>query len=291
MKISSAVVTILICSILLPALARESKDGVVPVDCEVLTLAKLPTPSSDAPYSGIVRLSPSGRPLVLSQNRITSLAENLGEQLFDWAPLADVGGGARGFCWLNNKTLVLLQETQLKILRDGVCTTNMILPFKNMRAVRADEDHFYLFGGENTGAQNDVLLLGVSGSITNLLHVPQPVTAVAGDGLNTFIAVGPAVFFLAGKDKPTPVFFASSAVKELALAPSNGVFYVTEAGLGYMTGPGSGMILLPQKIISMDCRNNRLLVLTADREVLLFSPVAGFSSLVDSAMKALKETK
>lgn len=291
MKASRTVVTIIFCSILLSASARESKDGIVPADCKILTLAKLPKPSNEALSSDLVRLSPAGRPLVLFRNCITSLAENPSEQLFDWAPLADAGGVPRDFCWLNNKTLVLLQETQLKILRDGVCVTNIVLPFRNMRVVRADGDRFYLFGGENTGTENDVLLFGVGGSIINLLHVPQPVTAVAGDGFNTFIAVGPAVFFLAGKDKPTPVFLASAAVKELALAPSNGVFYATEIGIGYVAGPGSGMILLPQKTISMDCRNNRLLVLTADREVLLFNPVAGFSSLVETVMNALKETK
>jgi len=175
----------------------ELCDGIIPSGCKVLTLAKLPESSS----SNIVRLSPSGRPLVLFNGHIISLAQEPDEPLFDWAPLAEDGGVLRDFCWLDGETVALLQETRLKIIHKNICTVNYALPAKTMRLARAGTRHCYLFGG----GQNDILLLGKDGPVSNLVHSAEPFTAVAGDGISTFAAAGSTVYFLHAANSPAAV--------------------------------------------------------------------------------------
>jgi hypothetical protein len=67
------------------------------------------------------------------------------------------------------------------------------------------------------------------------------------------------------------------------------VFYATAAGVGCMNGPKSGLIFLQQKITSLDSRANRLLVLTAGREVMLIEPADGFPQLVQVVQKTFKK--
>ena len=48
-------------------------------------------------------------------------------------------------------------------------------------------------------------------------------------------------------------------------------------------------MFLQQKFASLDSRANRLLILTAEREVLLIEPTTGFPQLVQAVQKFLKE--
>jgi hypothetical protein len=170
---------------------------------------------------------------------------------------------------------------------NGVAATNLALPFKNMRMARLDGSHCYLFGGDNAGNQQNVLSVGVDGTVSNLFSAPQPVTAVAGNGIATFVAMGDIVFFMGEKTGPRVVFREVSPIFELALAPSNGVFYATSDGVGCIDGPNSGLIFLRKKILSMDCRRNRLLLLTTEQEVKLIEPVADFPQTIRAVQDVL----
>jgi hypothetical protein len=187
-----------LCAFSVQAATGPANDGIVPSNSKVLTLARLPESTNDQPSGSVVRLTPSGRPVVLHCGRLVALSEQTNQPPAGWQPPVKTGGTLRDFCWLDSRTLALLQETQLEFIRDGICITNFTLPCKKMRMARADASHCYLFGGENVGKHNDVLRLGVGGTVTNLFRAPQPVTAVAGDSRSTFVAVGDTVFFLTG---------------------------------------------------------------------------------------------
>jgi hypothetical protein len=72
-----------------------------------------------------------------------------------------------------------------------------------------------------------------------------------------------------------PVFIAQSPIENLAVSPSGAVFYTTAKGAG-LKAPGQNLLFLPQKVLSLDSRADRLLLLTDERDLVMFEPVSGF---------------
>ena len=262
-------------------LRAELADGIVPSGSTVLQLAALPPAGAGTPDVGVVRLAPDGRPTVAANGHIVSLVEEQGEPFFDWAPVRQDGGRLVDYCFLDGETTVVLQESRLKIVGGGGRVVNYTLPSRGGRLSRADGRHGYWFGG----AMESLLLVGADGSVSNLLQ-SSGITAVAGDGRCTFAAIGDTVYFLDSISGPTPVLMARRPVVDLALGPSNSLFYATDEGVGCMTKPGHAWIFLPQKVISFDYREDRLLLLTAGREVVLIDAASGFPSLIEKAVQA-----
>jgi len=272
--------SLLICLVsCVTCLCAELADGVIPSGSTVTQLAALPAGGEGTSDAGVVRLAPDGRPTVSANGHIVSLIEERGEPFFDWAPVQQDGGKLVDYCFLDAERIAVLQETRLKIVQGGGCVVNYTLPSRGGRLSRADGRHCYLFGGALEG----LLLVGVDGSVSNLLQ-SSGITAVTGDGRSTFAAVGDTVYFLDSVSGPTPVLMARKPVVDLTLGSSNSVFYVTSEGIGCMTRPGSAWVFWPQKALSVDCRADRLLLLTAKREVYLIDPVTGFPALVDKAV-------
>jgi hypothetical protein len=73
-----------------------------------------------------------------------------------------------------------------------------------------------------------------------------------------------------------PVFIAQSLIENLAVSPSGAVFYTTAKGTGYLKAPGQNRLFLPQKVVSLDSRADRLILLTDERDIVMFEPVSGF---------------
>ena len=260
-------------------LRAELADGVIPSGSTVMQLATLPAGGAGTSDADVVRLAPDGRPTVSANGHIVSLIEERGEPFFEWTPVQQDGGKLVDYCFLDTERIAVLQETRLKIVQNEGCVVNYTLPSRGGRLSRADGHHCYLFGG----ALESLLLVGADGSVSNLLQ-SSGITAVAGDGRSTFAAVGDTVYFLDSVSKPSPVLMTRNPVVDLALGSSNSVFYVTSKGVGCMTRPGSAWVFWPQKVLSVDCRADRLLLLTANREVYLIDPVTGFPALIDKAV-------
>jgi hypothetical protein len=259
-------------------------DGFVPAESKVVSLGSLAAAPGGVDSRCVARLAPSGRPIVLYQGRLVTLVEGTGDPLVGWTPPNDAEA-ILDFCWLDGQTLVLLREMCLDFIRGGKLVRGVILAGKGMRVARADAGHCYVFGGEGWLLKHDVLLYGMNGSVRNLLRAPLPVTAVTGDGSNTFVAVGSVVFLLTPGQKAKAVFHERVCIKDLAVAPPGGIFYLTEDGVGYMESPESGMVFLRRKVTSLDSRSGELVLVTKDREILLIKPVSGFSRAVREVLK------
>jgi hypothetical protein len=281
------ILPLLILDAALIATASDS-DGFLPAEAHLFSLAHLPSITKEAALPCAVRLAPSGRAMTLYGGRLVALAEQTEDTLFNWTPPPDAEP-IQDFCWLDGHTLALLRETYIDFIRDGKLLRGVILPEKGMRMARADAGHCYLFGGSNRAEHHDVLLFGADGSIKNLFRAPDPITAVTGDGGNTFAAVGPVVFFFSRGSEPRPVFRERMTITDLAYAPPAGVFYLTGEGVGCMDSPGSGLMFLRRDITSLDGRGDRLLLLTKDREVLLIKPVSGFPRLIKDVRPVITE--
>jgi hypothetical protein len=268
--------------------AASNSDGFLPADSRLISLASLPATAKEAAMPCAARLAPSGRAMMLYGGRLMTLGERTEDSLGDWAPPSDAEQ-ARDFCWLDGRTLALLRETSLDFIRDGKFVRGVVLPDKGMRLRRADSGHCYVFGGTGRLGGREVLLFGADGSVRNLFRAPEPVTAVTGDGSGTFAAVGPVVYFLSRGAEPRAVFRERAVIADLTYAPPAGVFYVTAEGAGCMAGPGAGLVFLHREITSLDSRGSRLLLMTKDREILLITPIAGFSRVVTDVRKLLEE--
>lgn len=274
-------ITLLLLGAALPGAAApaDGSDGIVPEGARVVTLACLPEVPRGAEANRTVRLTPSGVPMALYRGRLFVLNERPDSVLADWMPPPDPEP-VRDFCWLDEHTLALLRTSALDFVRDGKVVRGVALPSRGMRLARADSGHCYVFGGVTDPLGREVLLVGADGTLRNLFRAPAAVTAVAGDGVNTFVAVGPMVYFMAPKQEPRAIFQERVPILELAHVPSIGVFYRTVGGVGCIENPASGAVFLQGGIESIDGRSGRLVLLTSDREVLLIAPLAGFPRVV-----------
>ena len=259
--------------------AAADPDGFLPAESRLVSLASLPAVPPGADRRCVVRLAPSGRAMVLYRGRLVTLPERPEAPLADWIPPA-AAEPIRDFCWLDPQTVVLLRETGLDFINRGKLVRSVLLPGRGMRLARADAGHCYVYGGPSGHQNRDILLLGAEGGVRNLLRAPQPVTAVAGDGNRTFAAAGLVVYCLLPGEEPRAVFRERADITDLAYAPPAGVFYRTADGVGCMDRPASGLVFLRREIVSLDSRDERLLLLTPEREVLLITPVAGFPRVI-----------
>lgn len=263
------------------------EDGFLPAESKLVSLGCLPAAPEGGNSPCVARLAPSGRPILLYRGHLVALVERTEDPLVNWTPPKDAEP-IRDFCWLDGQTQALLRETCLDFVRNGKCVRGVILPGKGMRLARADAGHCYLFGGEGRLNDHDVVLYGADGSVRNVFRASLPVTAVTGDGTNTFVAVGPVVFFLTPGQEPKPVFREREPITDLVLVAPAGIFYLTGDGVGCIDGPGSGLVFLRREVTSLDGRGDRLLLMTKDREILLIKPVSGFSRVVKDVRKFLK---
>ncbi len=256
-------------------------DGFLPAESRVVTLAQLPEPPDGATPGCVTRLTARGVPTALYRDHLFLLSERPQAPATDWA-LPPGAEPVRDYCWMDEAgTLALLRDTALDFVRAGRTIRSVATPARGMRLARADADHCYLYGGEGEEWARTVLVLGVDGGVRHLGRLPEPVTAVAGNGANTFVALGAVVYFLGAGAEPRPVFSETTAIEELAYAPPVGVFYRTSAGLGCLHGPAAGSLFLRQAVRSLDARDGRLLALSAEREVLFIAPIARIPSLLE----------
>ncbi len=262
--------------------AAAGPDGFLPAESRAVTLATLPDPPAGESPTRAVRLTARGVPTVLFREHLFMLSERPQAPVAHWT-LPPGTEAVQDYCWLDDAgTLALLRETTVDFVRAGRTIRSVATPARGMRLVRADNRHCYLYGGEGESWARTVLLLDVDGGVRHLARLPDPITAVAGNGTNTFVASGPVVRFLGTGAEPRPVFAETTPIEELAYAPPVGVFYRTSAGIGCLHGPAAGSLFLRQPAHSLDARDGRLLVLTTDSEVLLLAPTHRIPHLLDT---------
>ena len=101
-----------------------------------------------------------------------------------------------------------------------------------LRLARAARAGFYVYDRERVF----LMTPGKAGwTRTSLLKSRDPITAVAGDGVRTFFAVGRTVIARDARGKPAAVFTHPDAdITALEFAPESGLFYATVHGVGFI---------------------------------------------------------
>jgi len=125
-----------------------------------------------------------------------------------------------------------------------------LLPVNDCRLSAGEKGVLYLFGTGRESRKEEVYLVrpepAVPGrnvklavrTIRKIYVSTEKVSAVAGDGDETFIATGRLVFKVtSGRDALEPIFLhPSEEITDLALSLMHGLFYTTPSGVGY-AGP------------------------------------------------------
>jgi len=260
-----------------PLMAADFQwNGVMPEECSVVSLGRLPAKPDGVPTTCLARLSPSGTPMLFHGGRLALPAIDPGERSGFWA-LPKETAPVRDFCLLNDRTLAVLRETRLDLVCTGVVVRSLALPDPSMRMEPAGVGQYYLFGGTGALWRADVFLGDFEGNLKKLFHAPHPVTAVTGNGRITLVAVGPVVLNLEEGREPQVVFKAEQDIVQLALAPPASVFYSTGHAVGCVTGVAQGYVVLRNEIASISSRGGNLLLMGNAGDLLLVRSVSAFS--------------
>ncbi|MBI5210447.1 MAG: hypothetical protein HY927_10795 [Elusimicrobia bacterium] len=157
------------------------------------------------------------------------------------------------------------------------------LPEKNCRLYPGLGDNLYVVGVEEDGTNNVYLLQ--SGNFRKdkirakpILIIGEKVTAVAGEGAATFVALGQRILRLQSK-KVEPLFVhQQKSIREIALSEEGDLFYVTDSAVGFV-GASKAYEFLETPRASIRIRGDALYVyLEASRSVVKIAGLGKFKN-------------
>ncbi len=196
-------------------------------------------------------------------------------------PLVTVGTQPIGdFAWMHDGSLLLIIQGHLAGIGPHGLTLGPQTPVPGMEVRPAGKDDAYVFGGTSQKSRHDIFLFGRDGRIAKLLSAPAPVTAVAGDGTSTYVALGRSLLHLDAGHPIKPVMHTHSAVISLAMTSSGRLFYATKASVGYLTADGVAHDFLRGQGGLLRVHGDALfLLLRSQGRIIRFSPLEAFESL------------
>jgi hypothetical protein len=255
--------------------ANPDFDVAVPKDVQVSTLLPFPDAAAGilAPDTGF-DIDPDGLPVVADGTSLKVMGAK--------APLMSLGKRIDDFAWMRDGALLLVSENHLAGLGSGGLVIGLELPNPGMRIRPAGLDTAYVAGGASEPANHDVNLFARDKRIAKLATVPAPVSAIAGDGATTYVAIGAAVLRFSGTEPVRLLLQAPEPIVSLDKGP-NGLFYATAARVGYVTDDGNAYDFIVGQGGLLRVRGSSLYLLVHDGARLIrFNPVDAFDSFSKS---------
>lgn len=115
------------------------------------------------------------------------------------------------------------------------------LPYRNFRIFPGVGENLYLVGKNPQGSHEIYLLQSgqrKEGVMSKLFAVEAEITAVAGDGDRTYVAIGNKLLKLKGETAEPLFAYPNEPILGLAFSPEAGLFYATDHAVGLVVGPG-----------------------------------------------------
>lgn len=252
-----------------------SVDGLFPPGVKVgyaLKFADLPKRARG--HRPMLRLDHKGRPTVL-----------LGRTLFvidgtDALPLPIASDDpVDDFTWTGDGALIAIRGDRLGFPGPGGVADLTSLPSRDMRLAPAGRDRLYIYGGATRDQRRQAYLLEKGEGLMHLAEMPYPITAVAGDGTKTFVAIGRSVLFLAPEKSVRLVYRPTTEIRHLAYAPPHGLFYATRRAVGFVAAPGRGFTFLRAGGVQPLVHGEDLYLLIPLVGILRASPVSAFEAM------------
>ena len=271
------------CFILLAQPAKPSAqtlplDGILPEELTagfILRMEDFPPERRHTRFR--LRLDAEGRPHILIGRSLIGLKDRQ-----DRKPvLLRIPGKEKidDFTWLPDGTFLAVSEDRLGVPGKDRFHVILTLPDRGMRITPADPGRFYIHGGGDEQRRN-LYLYEKGGRLTHLLRLPFPIVDVTGIGNVTFVAAGRTIYLVAQNRPITRVYEAKDDLRSLVLAPTGGLFYATDNGVGYLRGLGAGFTFLKGRGAEIAVFGEDLYLSFADLGMLKASPVSSFERLV-----------
>ena len=145
------------------------------------------------------------------------------------------------------------------------------LPLAGSRMQKGTNNSLYFFGKNHNTGLNEVYLLQPQPTTTGsslsgfrkVFEAAQPVTAVTGNGLLTWVALGQSLLLVNNKDTSVthhPARFLSP-ILQLLLSEEAGLFYVTALGVGHLGAQEGKDFFLCSNPFTADLQQNILYIL------------------------------
>ena len=279
--VSTAIIVVIVAIIFSIKLTEKPVlDGFFPQDTTVefiLTASELPDEGKN--IKGKFQLNEVGQPTLL-QNNIFYTLKNQKDQ--HTMPPFRVGGKQEinNYAWMNDGTLLMVAEKQLGGLTATGFKRILTLPTAGMKVEPATESVCYIFRGDTKEQQRNLYLYRKGGKLLHLLEAPEPITAVAGDGVLTFAAIGDSVFAVIADNPPVLVYTSDEKIVSLAASTvTTGIFFSTVNKVGYIYQRGQGYVFIKNKGGQVRVHNDDLYLFLEGEGILKVDPVTNFATL------------
>ena len=156
------------------------------------------------------------------------------------------------FAWLDTGELAMCTDTALGYLSNKSLTRKdnalpmlqfkpvLSLPYKNFRLFPGKGNTLYLLGRNPRSRNYEIYVLQEKkgeGIIKKLLATEKKISAIAGDGEQTYIAAGRLIVKLIPEENDMESIFLhpKERITELDYSPKSGLFYTTESAIGFVS--------------------------------------------------------
>ncbi|MCW9033358.1 MAG: hypothetical protein OQJ97_03995 [Rhodospirillales bacterium] len=199
-----------------------------------------------------------------------------------------IGSSLSDYNWIKEGTLLGVKEAQLGIPSPSGLNLLFDLPDTYMEITPAGWNSFYLSGGRNNSQNHNAYLAKKGQELTHLVKTPDPITAISGDGENTFIAVGRSIFFLSPGKQPKLIYQLEFDVVSLVYTPPHGLFYASTENVGFVLKSGVGFTFLKATHARLMAHKKNLYIELPYKGILHVTPISSFEEM---ALKMVTDIK
>ena len=219
-------------------------------------------------------------------------------------PLSDIaiidGGGlllatddAVGFVVINAAPGTTFGDGQMTAIFQPIFTS----PVTDAHLSAGANGSLYIFGGAREGGRNDVYLMAPEAvdhapatpralrTLRKVFSTTENISAVAGDGKETFVATGRLVVKVSGakKEMVAALLHPKEPILGLALTHNGLLFYATSSGVGVVTPGGTAEFVKAPNVAIRSVGDNLYILLRNSFAVVKVEGTGAFRSAVHSA--------
>ena len=185
------------------------------------------------------------------------------------------------FAWMRDGKLLLVTQGRIAAVSPEGIILSLALPFAKMRIRPAGADTAYVFGGPEEPANHDVYLFSREGKIAKLVNLPDPITAVAGDGNKTYVAAGNVILRIAMNEPIRAMLKAKEPIISIESAPNDALFYSTKSSVGYVDHLSRAFDFIRGEGGLLRTRGSMLYVLLSNGALLRLGPTEKFAGALE----------
>ena len=150
------------------------------------------------------------------------------------------------------------------------------LPQEKLHLSTGSAQETWVWGGQS------IYSLSRGGKVEHLVRAPSTIEALAGDGPRLVFATQGALLELLGTGEPRLLVALPGPARSLALVPGGGLFYSTDAEVGFVSAEGRRYPFVKGKGAQVRVAGGELFLFFEDEGILRCSPVESFAAMAQA---------